>query len=443
MGYEGEGPALEDVSTINVLTLNMHQDAASKIPVLLPLLEEEGCDIALLSETGVGVNVGDLCKEHIGLGAQGFKPYATNKKDAGVTILIRRDWEPLVIGKPTVIKQGRAVSIRIALPGDKQILIVGLYQKSAGLEKLNAKHPDYLSAKSNIDSIVAAMDEQVSLVIVGGDMNDCDDVIRDRQRPPTVEDRGPRSAPCTFQPLLDAGFRDSHLEACPSPAMTCTTTLKGGIEQSHSRIDRIFFWSDFHANCVSAHTSKAPFTTNHKALSSSLLVAIEPTTLHPAAPPTHPQLNFKRANEAKKVAFAGAINDMIKPRLQTWSDAIAGWEHNMDLSNQTIESFTKLFLNLATSFFAKNQATVLEEAMTRKKLKDLRRLIRNIDTLRQLDVPRFPKRKSQKRFENAVRRLPLHLRDSRTVVNSLWRPEMATKPCGRKAPQNAQTPPGL
>ena len=51
-------------------------------------------------------NVGDLCKDHIGSGAQGFKPYATNKKDAGVTILIRRDWEPLVIGKPTVSNRG-------------------------------------------------------------------------------------------------------------------------------------------------------------------------------------------------------------------------------------------------------------------------------------------------------------------------------------------------
>ena len=173
--------------------------------------------------------------------------------------------------------------------------------------------------------------------------------------------------------------------------MTCTTTLKGGILQSHSRIDRIFYWSDFHATCVSAHTSKAPFTTNHKALSSSLLVAVEPQTLHPAAAPTHPQLNFKRANEAKKTAFAGAINDMIKPRLQTWSKAIAGWEHNMDLSNQAIESFTKLFLKSATSFFAKNQSMVLEESMTRKKLKDLRLLIRNIDTLRQLDKSRFPK----------------------------------------------------
>ena len=107
------------------------------------------------------------------------------------------------------------MSIRLSLPGDKQALIVGLYQKSAGLEKLGAKHPEYLAAKSNIEAFVAAMEEQVYLVIIGGDMNDCDDVVRDRQRPP-VEDRGPRPAPCTFQPLLDAGFRDSHLYCAPA-----------------------------------------------------------------------------------------------------------------------------------------------------------------------------------------------------------------------------------
>jgi hypothetical protein len=142
--------------SIRFATLTVNRDFGNKIKQVLQQLVMNDIDMCVLQETGIGVQIMDECK------AYGFIPYKSELKDAGVTVLIRYDWDFAVIGQPEIIEEGRAIAVRVST-GERQIVLVGIYNPS-GIGNLGPDAKVVKRSVKNINKAISLYDHTTQVV---------------------------------------------------------------------------------------------------------------------------------------------------------------------------------------------------------------------------------------------------------------------------------------
>jgi exonuclease III len=378
LGFPGEGPT----EIIKVMTINIGQGPDAKFPKVLQILQQNDIDIALLQETGIGYNATLSCEP------QGYACFQTEAEYAGSAILIKKKWRAS-ISEPKIIQEGRAIALTLTTQTGEEILISSVYQYT-DLDNYKCDTFEYLQAQANTDDFVAMINPQTSLAIMGGDFNNTDGP-EDRIRPnPNTQDKYPNQDP-TFSPLYCAGFLDSHANG----EMTCSTPTPLGI--SESRIDRIFYWTDFHAVATETHVQDFSQLSNHKAVFTTLTTASLPKSA-PRQARVSP-LNTRNATKDTKEAYAKAIHTYFSGKGKTLNQQISNWEKDLKASNEAIKQVSLQIRKIANHYFyTPPQKSHTEDSKTKLRIKNLSRIIRRIQTLQLLNINKFPKEKTQQRL---------------------------------------------
>jgi exonuclease III len=384
------------------MTINIGQDPDTKIPKILEILQQRDIDIALLQETGEGYN------DTISGQPLGYTCFQTEAEYAGAAIIIKDEWKAN-ISEPKIIQEGRAIAVTLTTQNGEEILISSVYQYS-GLDNYKNDTFEYLQAQANTDDFVAMINPKTSLAIIGGDFNNTD-TPEDRIRPnPETTDKYPDQDP-TFAPLYCSGFIDSH----ENGEMTCETNTTHGV--SKSRIDRIFYWTKCHTIATETQVQKIPQMSNHSAVFTTLTTPSLPKAAAPKTKENH--LNTRNASKEKKEAYAKAIHKFFKGKNKDLITRIQNWDENLQDSNNAIKEASQHIRHIAKRFFwSPPNRRHTEETKTKLKIKNLSRIIRNIETLQLYKLDKFQKNKTQRRFENEISKLPLYLKNIRAPPNS-------------------------
>ena len=254
------------------------------------------------------------------------------------------------------------------------------------------------------------INQQTSLAIIGGDFNNTDEP-EDRIRPnPETTDRFPDQDP-TFLPLYVAGFVDSHAGG----EMTCETETERGT--SESRIDRIFYWTNFHAVATKTRVQRVSQLSNHKVV----FTTITTSSLPESAPPRTktPSLNTRNATTETKERYAKAIHKYFSGENKHLIPQIKNWAKDLRGSDEGIKEASLHIRKIAHKFFFTPPKSHTEENKTKLRIKTLDKIIRRVETLQLLGVDKFPKSKTQRKMERLVSRLPTYLKEIRARPNSV------------------------
>jgi large subunit ribosomal protein L40e len=417
-------PTTTTQHTIRTMTLNIRQGSIEKMPLVLDHLLAQEIDVAFITETGSGANLSkDLAQATLNGGS--YVAHQAPLEDAGVTILLRTKWNHRIT-KTTIIQKGRVLALTLVTPEGAQIILVGVYQKT-GLDTRNNEDPEVHRAQANIDRIIDLMDNrETSLVICGGDFNETNsntERIRASREPSK-----PRKRDATFTTLLGVGFTDTHDQG----EMTCTTQTQNG--PSLSRIDKIFVWSNSHMKITetAVETVCYPHThvqenkkdvpiSDHNAVYTEIQTAHTPGHIDKAYPQPK-QVQTRHATKETKEDFATQINETLEVSAHDLINRIQNWETNLPDSNKAIEEFIYTVNKKAEKHFGTTNNhhghQNIQETKTRIRLRNLAKILRQIETLQNQNRDKFKKRKTQSKYKKLLARLPKHIQEAKAPLDT-------------------------
>ena len=189
--------------------------------------------------------------------------------------------------------------------------------------------------------------------------------------------------------------------------MTCSTPTSRG--ESKSRIDRIFYWTNFHAVATKTHVQRIPHLSNHKAVFTTITTSSIPESTSPQA--KIPQLNTRNASTETKEKIAKAIHDLFSRKNKHLIPQIKNWDKDLHASNEGIKQASIHIKEIAHKFFFTPPRERSEESKTKLRIKNLNKILRRLETLQLLKIDRFPKRKTQN-LHRINREIKIVLRDS-------------------------------